>query len=303
MEITTEDTSTILIIDDNVDTIRLLSSMISDQGRVIFATEGRNGIVLAKRELPQLILLDVEMSTMDGYEVCRLIRNDPAMDGTAIVFVTARSSTQDEIACLEAGAVDYITKPLNAPLVQARVRTHLRLQHALRTLSSHAKRDGLTGVYNRRYFDELSAVEFGRHKRHSSPLAIALIDVDNFKAYNDTHGHQNGDRCLVEVATAVSSSIKRPGEFVARYGGEEFVVVLPGVQTQALDDIGTLICSAVRKLEIPHGGMPARTNLTVSVGLSVVSGAEDDSLKALIGRADDALYAAKAAGRDRYVVR
>ena len=110
---------------------------------------------------------------MDGYEVCRLIRNDPAMDETAIVFVTARSSTQDEIACLEAGAVDYITKPLNAPLVQARVRTHLRLQHALRTLSSYAKLDALTGVYNRRYFDELSAVEFDQHKRHSSPLAIA----------------------------------------------------------------------------------------------------------------------------------
>ena len=299
----TDNSSTILIIDDNVETIRLLSSMVSDQGRVIFATDGRNGIILAKRHLPELILLDVEMVTMDGYEVCRLISNDPAMDGTAIVFVTARSSTQDEIACLEAGAVDYITKPLNAPLVQARVRTHLRLQHALRTLSSHAKLDGLTGVYNRRYFDELSAVEFGRHKRHSSPLAIALIDVDNFKTYNDTHGHQNGDRCLVDVASAISGSIKRPGEFVARYGGEEFVVVLPGVQTQSLDDIGTLICSAIRKLEIPHEGMPARANLTVSVGLSVASGAEDDSLTALIGRADDALYAAKEAGRDRYEVR
>lgn len=294
--------STILIIDDNPDTIRLLSAMVRDQGRVLFATSGAAGLELARMQRPQLILLDVEMAGMDGFAVNEQIRRDPDLRSCAVIFVTAQSSPQAEISCLDAGAVDFIPKPLNAPVVQARVRTHLRLQSALAALDDLANQDGLTGLYNRRFFDRQMAGEFARHRRHQLPLGLALIDVDDFKLFNDRHGHQRGDACLQEVSEALGSGARRPGELAARYGGEEFVILLPNITPDALDRYGVWLCQRVAKLAIPHPAASAAPHVTVSIGLCARIPSDGDTAAAMLHAADMALYAAKRAGRNRSVL-
>lgn len=294
--------NTILIIDDNADTIRLLSTMVRDQGRVLFATSGAAGLELARQQRPQLILLDVEMQGMDGFAVNERIRNDPDLRSSAVIFVTAQSSPEAEIACLDAGAVDFIPKPLNAAVVQARVRTHLRLQSALAALDELANQDGLTGLYNRRYFDRQLAAEFARHRRHQLPLALALIDVDDFKLFNDRYGHQRGDACLEEVAESLRDGARRPGELAARYGGEEFVVVLPNTTPDALARYGDWLCRRIAALGIPHPAASAAPHVTVSVGLCALIPGEGDTAPAMLHAADMALYSAKRAGRNRSVL-
>ncbi|WEF34403.1 diguanylate cyclase domain-containing protein [Pseudoduganella chitinolytica] len=294
--------STILIIDDNADTIRLLSAMVRGQGRVLFATSGAAGIEIARLQRPQLILLDVEMDGMDGFAVCDVIRRDPALRSSAIIFVTAQSTPEAEIACLDAGAVDFIPKPLNAAVVQARVRTHLRLQAALSTLDGLAHQDGMTGLFNRRHFDNQLATEFARHRRHLMPLGLALVDVDHFKLYNDRYGHQQGDICLRQVAAAIREGARRPGELAARYGGEEFVVLLPNTDHDALVTYGDWLCRRIAGLNIAHPTAPTAPFVTASVGLCAILPEERDTAEALLHTADMALYDAKRAGRNRSVV-
>jgi len=302
MSAVTQGDSTILIIDDNADTIRLLSAMVRGQGRVLFATNGAAGIDIARLQRPQLILLDVEMEGMDGFAVCDAIRRDPALRSSAIIFVTAQSSPEAEIACLDAGAVDFIPKPLNAAVVQARVRTHLRLQAALATLDGLAHQDGLTGLFNRRHFDSQLATEFARHRRHRMPLGLALVDVDHFKLYNDQYGHQQGDVCLKAVAGAIREGARRPGELAARYGGEEFVVLLPNTTREHLTTYGDWLCSRVAALDLPHPTAPTAPIVTISVGLCSMLPGEGDTGEALLHAADMALYEAKGAGRNRGMV-
>ncbi|QBE66154.1 diguanylate cyclase domain-containing protein [Pseudoduganella lutea] len=294
--------NTILIIDDNPDTIRLLSAMVREQGRVLFATSGVAGLELARSQRPQLILLDVEMQGMDGFAVNEQIKKDPDLRSCAVIFVTAQTSSEAEIACLDAGAVDFIPKPLNAAVVQARVRTHLRLQAAVAALDELANQDGLTGLYNRRYFDQQLAAEFARHRRHQLPLGLVLIDVDDFKLFNDRYGHQRGDACLQEVAEALNDGARRPGELAARYGGEEFVVLLPNTTPDALARYGDWLCRRIAALGIPHPSASAAPHVTASIGLCARIPAEGDTAQAMLHAADMALYRAKRAGRNRSVL-
>lgn len=291
--------NTILIIDDHPDTIRLLSAMLRDQARVLFATNGPAGLEIARAERPQLILLDVQMKSMDGFEVCARIMGDPDLRHCPVIFVTASGGIESEIACLDAGAVDFITKPLNGAVVQARVRTHLRLQAALASLDDLASRDGLTGLHNRRAFDEQFAVEVARHRRQQAALGVALIDVDHFKLYNDRYGHQQGDECLRSVAQALAQCTRRPGEIVARYGGEEFVVVLPSTSVDDVLRYGQWICSHIEALQLPHEASAVGRHVTISVGLSSCVPGAGDSPAQLLAVADRALYEAKRAGRNR----
>jgi diguanylate cyclase (GGDEF)-like protein len=291
--------STILIIDDNPDTIRLLSAMLREQARVLFATNGMAGLEIARAQRPQLILLDVQMKSMDGFAVCERIMADPDLRHCPVIFVTASSGVESEIACLDAGAVDFITKPLSGPVVQARVRTHLRLQAALASLDTLAHKDGLTGLHNRRYFDEQFALEVARHRRQGAALGLALVDVDHFKLYNDHYGHQMGDECLRAVAQALAQCSRRPGELVARYGGEEFVVLLPNSCQEDVLRYGDWVCQHVAALQLPHAASPVAPHVTISVGLCSLAPADEDSGAALLEAADKALYEAKRAGRNR----
>ncbi|WP_166263368.1 diguanylate cyclase domain-containing protein [Marinobacter caseinilyticus] len=291
--------SVILIVDDNPETIQLLSAQLKHKGDILFATNGRDAIALAEREVPHLILLDMDMPDMSGEETCRQLKSNPLTRACTVIFITAHTSTEMELAAFEAGAVDFICKPFNPTVVNARVRTHLTLKHQSDSLQSLANRDGLTGVYNRRFFDRKLDEEFKRHTRHGSPLAVALLDIDFFKAFNDGYGHPEGDSCLIRVAEALSSGFRRPGEVFARFGGEEFAVILPHADPESLYAVGDWICKLVRELDIPHAYSSVAPHVSVSVGISALPSGQDQTVKDLIASADAALYRAKAHGRNR----
>lgn len=294
--------SVILIIDDNPKSIKALSLIIRDFGQVIFATSGQSGIAMTMKTKPDLILLDVEMPGMNGYEVCRQLKADAATRNCSVIIVTSHSSVDHEVAALEAGAADFITKPLNAPLVRARVKTQLLVKKQADELYRQVEQDGLTGIYNRRYFDQQYAQEWRRHQRQRSPLGLALIDVDFFKAYNDHYGHQQGDECLRQVAKGLHSALRRPGETVARYGGEEFAVILPYTELGEAQKIGLWLCESIRDLQLPHAQSEVAAHVSISVGLASCVPDGRSLPTSLLSDADDALYKAKANGRNRAVV-
>lgn len=291
----------ILIIDDMASNIRVLSHILHEQAEIFFATSGAAGIAMAREKMPDLILLDVEMPGINGYEVCQQLKADLSLAQSPIIFVTGHTSIQNEIRALEAGGVDFITKPLNPPVVSARVKTHLTLKRQSDILRAQANLDGLTGIYNRRSFDQKLAEECRRHRRYGVPLALAMIDVDHFKLFNDLYGHQEGDNCLQQVAATIQSCAKRPGEMAARYGGEEFAVIMPASDLESALKFGEMLCDRVRQLAIPHQGSAAYGIVTVSVGVASLQPRDDEAQQHLITTADMALYMAKSAGRNRVV--
>ncbi|MFL6656503.1 MAG: diguanylate cyclase [Massilia sp.] len=289
----------ILIIDDSVIAVRLLSGMVREQASTIFALNGADGITLARERRPDLILLDVQMKSMDGYQVCREIKNDPELRDISVIFVTGSADSDNEIAALEAGAADFIAKPLNQAVVQARVRTQLQLQAALRALEKLARVDVLTGLFNRRYFDEQIEREIARHRRQQLPMALAFVDIDCFKGYNDHFGHLDGDVCLAKVARLIESATHRPGEVVARFGGEEFVVILPYTALPAAISYAENLCQAIRAAALPHPASTVGPHVTVSVGVVAAVPVATIGARHMLARADMALYSAKSGGRDR----
>lgn len=293
----------ILIIDDMASNIRLLSHILHEQAEIFFATSGAAGIAMAREKMPDLILLDVEMPGINGYEVCQQLKADLALAHSPVIFVTGHTSIQNEIRALESGGVDFITKPLNPPVVSARVKTHLTLKRQSDILRAQANLDGLTGIYNRRSFDQRLDEECRRHRRYGVPLALAMIDVDHFKPFNDHYGHQAGDHCLRQVATAIQANTKRPGEMAARYGGEEFAVIMPASNLDSAEKFGEMVCDKVRQLAIPHLGSAINdiAIVTVSIGVASIQPVDDKALQQLITAADKALYLAKNAGRNRVV--
>jgi diguanylate cyclase (GGDEF)-like protein len=288
----------VLIIDDSRMNQQILSAMLEGIAEVHCASLGEEGIMLAQALHPNLILLDVEMPGMDGYEVCRALKQNPSFD-SAIMFVTSHTSEEHEIRALRAGAVDFVTKPFKFEIVKARVSAHLLLNmqtHFLRNLVNY---DGLTGVFNRRHFDDMLDQEWRRHLRTQASLALAMIDVDFFKRYNDRAGHQAGDDCLKAVARCLSQNTRRPGEIVTRYGGEEFAVILPATAAEDALKYGQWLCQQFALLAMPH---PDRDDgldiVTVSVGLSAVVPSMAGESKLLVRAADSALYRAKRSGRN-----
>ncbi|MFZ6673508.1 GGDEF domain-containing response regulator [Undibacterium sp. Xuan67W] len=296
------DKTVILIVDDDIAAIRFLSNILKDLGSVLFATNGRDGIEMAKLHHPHLILLDIQMSEMGGFDVCRYLKNDFDTRDCAVMFATASVSTEIEIACLDAGAVDFVTKPFNPPLVRARVRTHLRLQHDAQILEHQSKEDFLTGLYNRRYFEQLVENEFKRGQRQKTSLGLALIDIDFFKNYNGAYGHPAGDAALKQVANAIKNATKRPGETVVRWGGEEFAVLLPFLDNSELEQYGAMLCEEIRCLQITHDHSKCSQWVTVSIGLALIIPSETNSIKYLVDQADLALYKAKDSGRNQVVL-
>ena len=290
---------TILIIDDSPYVIRLLTALVEGKALVHFAKNGIEGIKMAKKLLPAVILLDIDMPGMNGLDVCRELKSDAETRDSAVLVVTGHNNDAMEIAALEAGAVDFIGKPVNGPIVQARVQTHLTLQMQAAQLRQLAHHDGLTGLFNRRFFDESLEAECRRHRRKNHTLGLAFIDIDHFKLYNDHYGHLQGDDTLKLVADALQTLARRPGEVLARYGGEEFAMIVPNVTQDELYVLGKQLCDQVRALSIPHAHTTAAGVVTVSVGLTCQIPSAEDAASRLMAAADEALYRAKAAGRNR----
>lgn len=292
--------SLILIVDNNLDDLRHLGGLLKNQGDIIFATSGEVGLFMANKHKPDLVVTDNNLSDVSGTEFCKRLNQKHETQNCNIIVVSTQGCNQSEVEVLEAGAVDYITKPYCAPVVQARIKSHVAhsIEHNL--LQTLADKDGLTEVYNRRYFEKQCRQEIKRHYRQQHPITLALLDIDHFKAYNDAYGHLQGDTCLKEVAQALLTSSRRPGEFVARYGGEEFAVVLPNTNLEDGKKYGEWICERVLSLAIPHTRSQPVPFVTISVGVVSVIPTPQTSIENLITTADTALYNAKESGRNQF---
>jgi diguanylate cyclase (GGDEF)-like protein len=293
----------ILIVDDTPTNIQVLAEALRAEHRVKVAASGKAAFeVIAKQGLPDLILLDVMMPDMDGYEVCRRLKEDPATQKVPVIFVTARNDTVDEELGLKLGAVDYIAKPFHLPIVLARVRNHIQLKRKTDLLESLALLDGLTNIPNRRRFDEHLESEWKRGIRSGAPLSIIMIDIDFFKHYNDHHGHGAGDVCLRKVADVLAVAVVRPGDLVARYGGEEFVALLPDTDAEGALQIAERLRGNVAALQIPHGHSEVDPFVTISLGVASCEPSTHSFPAELLEQADQQLYRAKSMGRNRVCV-
>lgn len=290
----------ILVVDDTPTNIQVLAEALRTDYRVRVAGSGKAAFdIIAKLGAPDLILLDVMMPDMDGYEVCRRLKQQPETRNIPVIFVTAKSDVVDEELGLRLGAVDYIIKPFHLPIVMARVRNHISLKMKTDLLESQAMLDGLTSIPNRRRFDEALENEWKRAHRSGLPLSLIMLDIDFFKRYNDNYGHGAGDECLKKVAASLAGAIDRPSDLVARYGGEEFVALLPETEAEGTRNIAEHIRSAVESLGLPHQYSDVSGNVTVSVGYACLIPGTEGGQTELLRLADEKLYAAKESGRNR----
>ena len=293
----------ILIADDDETIIRLLTITLRNEGyELITARDGRAALDMVNSEHPDMAILDVMMPEMDGYEACTALKADPQLCSIPIIFITALSDVEDETRGLDLGAVDYITKPFKESIVRMRVRTHLELKRQRDILQQLSHFDGLTGIPNRRAFDERLDQEWRRSVRSGERLAAAMIDVDYFKQYNDAHGHLAGDDCLRRIAGTVAEGLTRGGDFVARYGGEEFIGLISGVDSEGLAGVAEKLRVGIEALQIPHHASPVSPWVTISIGAAISRPTPETTPSSLIGAADQQLYAAKRLGRNRVIL-
>jgi diguanylate cyclase (GGDEF)-like protein len=289
----------VLAIDDTPANLLTLGKALGGEFDLQFATSGAAGVALAIESLPDLILLDVMMPDMDGYETCHRLLADPATRDIPIIFITAQNSPDDETRGLEAGALDFISKPVNPAVLRARVRTHLTMKRMADQLRSMALVDDLTGIANRRCLFETLENEWRVCQRVSAPLALAMIDIDHFKRVNDSYGHQSGDVCLMAVASALKACLGRPHDLIARYGGEEFICLFPGTDLAGAQSKAEELRQSVQVLGIPNEGASAAPVVTVSIGVAVTIPTTEMTPHQLVESADKQLYEAKRAGRNR----
>lgn len=293
------DQAKILVVDDAPVNIQILNEALKSDNRIFFATNGADALKIAANTMPDLILLDIMMPDMDGYEVCRRLKADPLLKDIPVIFITAMSQHESETAGFELGAVDYIAKPFSPSIVRLRVRNHLELKRQRDMLSQLAMLDGLTAVPNRRAFDEQFDKEWRRALRNSTCLCVVMLDIDHFKGYNDSYGHVEGDGCLKLIASVLEKTLERPGDFVARFGGEEFICILPETSAAGGKVIAEKLRAAVQELGIPHRLSVTAPCVTISLGVACMVPSQSDCPKELVDRADKLLYQAKREGRNR----
>lgn len=302
-ETSTADKQTVLVVDDAISNIKMLGEILRADCDIVFATNGKAALQQATRTLPDLILLDVVMPDMDGYQVCQHLKQNLATNHIPVIFITALDSIEDEEKGLEVGAIDYIAKPFHPPIVTMRVRNHLELVRHRKRLKMLSTTDGLTGIANRRRFDEMLHKEWHRALREQEFISILLIDVDHFKQYNDHYGHLKGDECLKLIANIFQSSIKRETDFLARFGGEEFSVILPNTDLKGAEAFALQLMKNIQDAEIPHEGNGSFGKITTSIGLTSLLPNNNITLSDALSFTDGCLYEAKNAGRNTCISR
>ncbi|KAA0687240.1 diguanylate cyclase [Azospirillum brasilense] len=295
----TDARSKILVVDDIPSNVHVLSRILKDDHDIYFATDGAKALELAQSRRPDLVLLDIMMPGMDGYEVCSRLKADPITRDIPVIFISAKSEVEDETYGLEVGAIDFISKPISPPIVKARVRNHLLLKRQTDLLRTLSFADGLTGIANRRRFDEVLLREWRRCGRVQLPLSLIMLDVDQFKPYNDHYGHQAGDECLRAVAQFLAEQVMRPGDLIARYGGEEFVCLLPETDEDGAVQVAERLRQTVADRRLPHAVSHVADHVTISLGVATARPMPDDTPDRLTQLADGLLYEAKRAGRNR----
>jgi len=293
--------ATVLMVDDEEANLYALRLILESKGyRCLEASTGPEAIEIAKASTPDVVLLDIHLPEMDGYEVCRRLKSEPRTSQIPIVFLTARYRDHEEIARgLEAGAYDYVTKPFSAAELTARLGVMVRIRRAEADARQASVTDSLTGLYNRRFLHQRLEEEMSRSRRHGSPLSCVMLDIDHFKAVNDTSGHAVGDMVLRDVATILKRHIRK-SDIAVRYGGEEFVVVLFSSNSDNAKYVAERIRDDVEQHEFTSGD--AKLRVTISIGLSSFPDEGISTTDDLMRRADTALYQAKAAGRNMVCV-
>ena len=294
-----EERAKILIVDDNKQNIEILMALFRDEYKIAAAINAARAMKIARADTPpDIILLDIIMPDVDGYQLCAELKEDPKTKHIPIIFVTAVSEIMDENRGFALGAVDYITKPFHPPMVKARVKLHLNLKRKQELLEEYAFIDALTEIPNRRRFDEILDREWRRAMRPPKNLSLIMLDIDHFKDFNDTYGHGQGDDCLKQVAKAMERSLRRASDFVARYGGEEFAVILPATTQEDACTMAGHIQTAVKALQIEHSASQVTSQVTLSMGIATVVPDESQTPDDLVAEADRQLYKAKTSGRD-----
>ena len=294
---------TILVVDDMTTTLLLLHDLLKDTYEVKIAKSGTKALeILESPNDIDLILLDIEMPDINGYDVCKRIKNNETIKNIPIIFITGRTSQEDEEYGLNLGAIDYITKPFNKAIVKLRIKNYLDLKIKNDMLEKLSMYDGLTNIRNRRYFDETFEKTFNEIKRDKKSLAVLMIDIDFFKPYNDNYGHGQGDETLRKVAKALEKTIKRASDFVARYGGEEFVILLKDINKDGVEAVANNLLNAVRELKITHEFSKIENYVTVSIGASFYNSSSDITKLELLLKADETLYSVKNSGRNNFAI-
>lgn len=288
----------VLLVDDEVTNIEVMASVLDGQCEIAFATSGAEALELVREISPDLILLDIVMPGMDGYAVCSKLKADPQTATIPVIFVSALDGTDDETKGLGLGAIDYVSKPIRPAILRARVRNHLSLKRAHDMLEHLSATDALTGVANRRRLEEVIELEFARQTRSQEPLSVIMLDVDHFKIFNDTYGHAAGDECLKRIAATLRRTLRQQVDLVARYGGEEFMCVLPNSPKAQAVEVAERIRAQIAALGIEHEGAPTK-QVSASLGVATAEFGQDISPARFMAEADQRLYAAKRAGRNR----
>lgn len=306
---------TLLLVDDEPANLQLLSAQLRGEYHVLVAKSGEQALRRLKDNVVDLVVLDIVMPDMNGYGVLMAMKSEPKWMHIPVIFVSAKSDTEDEMQGLLLGAVDYITKPFVPAIVQARVRTQIELVRKTELLERLAHIDGLTELANRRKFDETLVAELKRAKRSGEALSLAMIDVDYFKRFNDSAGHQAGDECLRKLAQALNSVAQRSSDVLARYGGEEFALIAPATDKIGATQLAEQCLSAVAELALKHPDSDVGSLVSISLGVvtlekqamntdNSVSKAQGDEVYelalSLITRADQELYKAKKSGRNGF---
>jgi diguanylate cyclase (GGDEF)-like protein len=297
----------VLLVDDDPMVIRILSRILSDYTPLRFATSGRVALKLARESVPDLVMLDVEMPELSGFEVCKAFKADPRLAAVPIVFISSHESPELETAGLKLGAADFISKPPHASLVLARVRTYQQLKSLSDTVRSAVIMDFLTGASTRRQFEKVLAQEWLRAQRSLAPLSLLLANIDGFTAFNAEFGEEAGDTCLRTVADALRAVAQRPIDLLGRHGGGSFALLLPATNRQGAAAVADRALSAAGELRIPHAGQDHRVSLSIggacheasrpAIGGESAAAAPDMRQPAdLIAAAEHAVMLAKAAG-------
>lgn len=291
---------TILIVDDDKINRKMLKELLQEQAKIVFAKNGEQAKELARKHVPDLILLDVVMPDLSGFDVIETLKNDPITMNISVIFITGLANDDDEERGFNLGGCDYIYKPFKSNIVIARVMMHLELIRQRKMLNEIAHIDALTGVNNRRKMDIVLEDEVEANKRENTTLLVAIIDIDYFKQYNDNYGHGAGDVALRQVGQALRELFLRPRDFVARYGGEEFVIILPDCDKAGAEIMLDNITQSIKDKMIKHEYSSIAQQLTVSIGAVVVKSSESSVVASIMKQADTLLYQAKNNGRNQW---
>ena len=289
--------NSVLIVDDTNANILALTDILKSEYTIYAAKNGQKAIELAEEFMPDVILLDIVMPEMDGYEVIARLKNSERAKDIPVIFITSLNDSGNEEKGLELGAADYISKPFSPGIVRLRAGNQIRILELIRNIERLSLEDQLTGLPNRRSFDRQIDREWKRAAREKTFLSVLLMDIDKFKVYNDTYGHQQGDAAIKSFAKTLEKTLKRPGDFCARWGGEEFIALLANTDLKNALDIAEKIRRNTEDTEVPcSNGLI--TKLTVSIGVNTYAPGDGNTIDNLISGADAALYAAKNKGRN-----